>query len=59
MIDPTEKEIAAIEHGGAMGGEYLDGLGKTDLSTLTPEEWRQFCECIITGFVDTMQETGF
>lgn len=58
MVDPTEKEQAAIQQGGVYGGEYLDSLGKTDLATLTPEEWAQFCECIITGFVDAMQETG-
>jgi hypothetical protein len=38
MIDPTPNERAAIAHGGAMAGEYLDSLGKTDLAQLSVED---------------------
>ena len=40
MIDPTPNERAAMARGGAMGGEYLDSLGKTDLAQLSLEEWQ-------------------
>lgn len=56
MIDPTPNEIAAIVHGGCMGGEYLDSIAKTDLATLTPEEWRIFLEAVITGYCDHMRD---
>ena len=36
MIDPTPNEKAAFVHGGEMGGEYLDSIGKTDLESLEP-----------------------
>lgn len=35
--------LAAGEHGGA----YLSGLGKTDLATLTAEEWATFLIVIV------------
>ena len=40
MIDPTPNERAAMVHGGAMGGEYLDSLGKTDLAQLSTRSGR-------------------
>lgn len=55
MIDPTPNEIAALDHGGRMGGEYLDGLGKTDLATLSLEQWRTFVEAVVTGYCDRLQ----
>lgn len=55
MIDPTPNEIAAMVHGGRMGGEYLDSIAKTDLAMLTPEEWRIFVEAVITGYCDHMR----
>ena len=56
MIDPTPNERAAMEHGGQMGGEYLDSLGKTDLATFTAEEWSTFIECVVTGYCDCLRE---
>lgn len=56
MIDPTPNEIAAMEHAGGMGGEYLDSLAKTDLATLTREEWRTFIEAVVTGYVERLGE---
>ena len=52
MIDKNKNEIAAIDAGGNAGGEYLDSIQKTDLGKLSVEEWDQFVECIITGYVD-------
>lgn len=56
MIDPTPNELAAMEHGGRMGGEYLDHLGKTDLARLTVEEWAIFVEAIVTGYGDHLRD---
>ena len=30
MIDPTPNEKAAMEHGGQMGGEYLESVRATE-----------------------------
>ena len=56
MIDPTPNEIAAMEFGGRMGGEYLDRLGKTDLAALTCEQWSIFIEVIVTGYGDHLRD---
>ena len=55
MIDPTPNEQAAMTHGGAMAGEYLDSLGKTDLAQLTSAEWQTFIEAIVTGYCDHLR----
>lgn len=55
MVDPTEAECQAMEDAAAAGGEHLDAIGKTDLATLTKEEWMTFIEAVCTGFVESMQ----
>lgn len=52
MIDKDKNEVLAIDAGGNAGGEYLDSINKTDLEKLSVEEWDQFVECIVTGYVD-------
>jgi hypothetical protein len=56
MIDPTPNERAAMAHGGAMGGEYLDSLGKTDLAQLSVDEWHTLIEVIVTGCCDHLRD---
>lgn len=56
MIDVTPNEKAALQQGGHMGGEYLDAIGKTDLATLSLEEWATFVECIVTGYCDQLRD---
>ncbi len=56
MIDPTPNENAAMTHGGAVGGEYLDSLGKTDLAQLTLAEWQTLIEIIVTGYCDHLRD---
>jgi hypothetical protein len=56
MIDPSPNETAAMWHGGQMGGEYLEGIGKTDLLSLTPEEWNTFIESVVTGYCDHLRD---
>ena len=56
MIDPTPNEQAAMAAGGEAAGEYLESLGKSDLATLSPAEWRQLIEIVVTGYCDTLRE---
>jgi len=55
MIDPTHNERAALLHGAAMAGEYLESLGKTDLTQLGVEEWRTLIEVIVTAYCDYLR----
>jgi hypothetical protein len=56
MIDPTPNEKAAFVRGGEMAGEYLDSIGKTDLESLSREQWLTFVEAIVTGYCDHLRE---
>jgi len=56
MIDPTPNERAAMEHGGAMAGEYLDSLGKCDLAQFSLGEWQTLIEVIVTGYCDHLRD---
>lgn len=56
MIDPTPNERAAMEHGSAMAGEYLDSLGKSDLAQFSLGEWQTLIEVIITGYCDHLRD---
>ena len=55
MIDPTPNEQAAMAAGGDAADEYLESLGKSDLATLSPAEWRQLIEIVVTGYCDTLR----
>lgn len=54
MIDPTEQEIEAIQAASEPAGEYLESIGKTDLATMTEEEWLTLLEVVVTAFSDKM-----
>ena len=56
MIDPTPNEQTAFVHGGDLGGEYLDSIGKTDMALLSREEWLTFVEAVVTGYCDHLRE---
>lgn len=43
--DETKAAIA----GGDAGGAYLDQIGKTDLATMTADEWAEFCGRMFAG----------
>ena len=43
-------EVDAQWHGGLMGGEYLEELKKTDLATLSKEEWQMFLQCVCRAY---------
>lgn len=41
-MEPDRNEVRAAEQASARAGEYLEQIGKTDLATMTPEEWAGF-----------------
>lgn len=47
-----EERRAAIEDAATCAGEFLDELGKTDLATLTPEEWINFIATVCVSYDD-------
>ncbi len=53
VIDPTLHEKAALELASDKAGEYLEALCKTDLATMTQEEWQALIKLI---FDATTQE---
>jgi hypothetical protein len=46
----TRLESLAAGKGGEEGGAYLDAIGKTDLATLTTDEWFEFGRRIVAGY---------
>jgi len=48
--DLTEIEQDALMDAGDAAGQYLDGLQKTDIATMTEAEWREFLRLIVDGF---------
>lgn len=58
MTDWTDEENEVLLAGGALGGEYLDSIAKTDLAQLTGEEWLTFLQAIGTKLHEvTMQKS--
>lgn len=43
-------EIEAALYGGTQGGEYLESIGKSDLATLSADEWQTFLECVCKAY---------
>lgn len=41
-LDHREHDALAVA--GQSAGDYLDRIGKTDLATLTRDEWHEFCK---------------
>lgn len=50
MNDLEYWQLEAIQFGGSCGGEYLEEIGKTDLTKLTPEEWQTFIQCVCLNY---------
>jgi hypothetical protein len=46
----TRLESLAAGKGGEEGGAYLDTIGKTDLATLTTDEWFELNRRIVAGY---------
>lgn len=54
MVDPNDCEVAAMRHAGAMAGEFIDALGRSDMATWSPTEWTSFIDVICGGYVDAL-----
>jgi hypothetical protein len=50
QIEWEQIEIEAIRDAGNRAGEWLDRTGKTDLATMTPEEWDGFCRFMVAAY---------
>jgi hypothetical protein len=44
-------DATAARKGGELAGAYLEQIGKTDLATMTAEEWDTFCFKLVGGAV--------
>jgi hypothetical protein len=49
-------EQRALQAAGEDAGEYLDGIGKTDLATLTGEQWLIFTKLLLERFGTHMRD---
>jgi len=57
MNEPSETHFSnAVIFGGEQGGAYLESIGKTDLITLTKEEWLTFLGTVVTNFQNELGE---
>jgi hypothetical protein len=56
MIDPLPSEIEAMSYAGEQAGEYLESLGKTDLSKMSVEEWSTLINVVCSSYVDRLGE---
>jgi len=50
QVEWIEIELQAIRDAGNHAGEWLDRTGKTDLATLTPDEWEAFCKHMVASY---------
>ena len=57
---PSPALMGEIEFLGWLGqaepGDVLDSIAKTELATLSTEEWSTFVECIVTGYCDQLRD---
>ncbi|MBF0341803.1 MAG: hypothetical protein HQL95_12710 [Magnetococcales bacterium] len=51
MVDPTERELAAMKASAPMAGEYIESLRKTDLTLFTVEEFMTLIQVIVGGYL--------
>ena len=49
-IEPTEQEINAMLSASEPAGSYLERIGKSDMATLSEDEWMCFIETIVVAF---------
>ena len=52
MIDYITIDIESAEDAGRFAGQYLEKIGKTDLATLTRDEWINFLLVVIGKYRD-------
>ncbi len=52
VMDATQRELDNVREAGAVGGEYLESIGKFDLSALSEDEWMTFLQAVIGTYND-------
>ena len=55
MIDPNQHETNALAAACQTGGEYVESLAKTDLTSFTPVEWSTLIDVVVTAFQDSLR----
>ena len=48
-------DAMATDDGGQKAGAYLESIGKSDLASLSTEEWEQFCREMIAGYREALK----
>ncbi len=56
MKEPNKFEIEGMYEGAARGGEYLETIGKTDVATMTEDQWMSFIEVVVRGYEEKTME---
>ncbi|MBF0629242.1 MAG: hypothetical protein HQL91_13580 [Magnetococcales bacterium] len=51
MVDPTERELAAMRAAAPAAGEYVESLGKSDLTLFTVEEFMTLIQVIVGAYL--------
>lgn len=51
----TPSEKGAVAAGGKVAGQWLEGIGKTDLAEMTRAEWEEFCGVLFAGVCADLQ----
>lgn len=55
MYDLNHFEKQAVEAASEKAGAYLEEIGKTDLATMTGEEWRQLLSTVFVAATAQIQ----
>ncbi len=56
MVDPTERELAAMRAAAPAAGEFIESLGKTDLTLFTVEEFLTLIQVIVGGYLTAKRQ---
>ncbi len=51
MVDPTERELAAMKAAAPYAGEYIESLGKTDLTLFSVDEFLTLIQVIVGAYL--------
>ena len=54
-MHPNKHEVNALAAASSSGGEYIESIAKTDLTTFTQAEWLTLIDVLITAFQDHLR----
>lgn len=55
MIDKTPNEQIALNEAAAAAGSFIEACGVYNFMEFKPEQFDQFIEAIVTGYIDSLQ----